>query len=41
VMTMRPGGNGNLAAGASTTFGFTVMANGNWNTPQLGACTAS
>jgi endo-1,4-beta-xylanase len=41
VMTMRPNGNGTLAAGASTSFGFTVMANGNWSTPQLGACTAS
>ncbi|PRX43294.1 endo-1,4-beta-xylanase (glycosyl hydrolase family 10) [Prauserella shujinwangii] len=41
VMTMRPNGNGNLAAGASTTFGFTVMANGNWSTPALGSCTAS
>jgi endo-1,4-beta-xylanase len=41
VMTMRPNGNGALAAGASTTFGFTVMANGNWTTPRLGACTAS
>ncbi len=41
VMTMRPNGNGNLAAGASTTFGFTVMANGNWTTPRLGACTVS
>jgi endo-1,4-beta-xylanase len=41
VMTMRPNGNGALAAGASTSFGFTVMANGNWSTPQIGACTAS
>jgi endo-1,4-beta-xylanase len=41
VMTMRPNGNGTLAAGASTTFGFTVMANGNWTAPRLGACTAS
>ncbi|MEV4757777.1 polysaccharide deacetylase family protein [Micromonospora sp. NPDC049559] len=35
VMTMRPNGNGNLAAGASTTFGFTVMANGNWTAPSV------
>jgi endo-1,4-beta-xylanase len=41
VMTMRPNGNGNLAAGASTSFGFTVMANGNWTAPTPGACTAS
>jgi endo-1,4-beta-xylanase len=41
VMTMRPNGNGNLAAGASTSFGFTVMANGNFTAPTLGSCTAS
>ncbi|MFH8925867.1 endo-1,4-beta-xylanase [Streptomyces pristinaespiralis] len=41
VMTMRPNGNGSLAAGSSTSFGFTVMTNGNWNAPSLGACTAS
>jgi len=41
VMTMRPNGNGTLAAGASTTFGFTVMANGNFSAPTLGGCTAS
>jgi endo-1,4-beta-xylanase len=41
VMTMRPNGNGNLAAGSSTSFGFTVMANGNWNAPSVGSCTAS
>ena len=41
VMTMRPNGNGTLAAGSSTSFGFTVMANGNWTAPRLGACTAS
>jgi len=41
VMTMRPNGNGSLAAGASTSFGFTVMANGNWAAPRVGACTAS
>ncbi|WP_435853112.1 endo-1,4-beta-xylanase [Streptomyces lavendulocolor] len=41
VMTMRPSHNGSLAAGASTTFGFTVMTNGNTAPPVLGACTAS
>ncbi|WP_028661854.1 endo-1,4-beta-xylanase [Saccharomonospora saliphila] len=39
VMTMRS--HGGLAAGGTTTFGFTVMANGNWTTPTLGSCTAS
>ncbi|CAL9574136.1 Exoglucanase_xylanase [Streptomyces sp. enrichment culture] len=41
VMTMRPSGNGNLAAGASTSFGFTVMKNGTATPPAIGACTAS
>ncbi|WP_371631964.1 endo-1,4-beta-xylanase [Streptomyces sp. NBC_01259] len=41
VMTMRPDGNGNLAAGASVSFGFTVMTNGNTSAPAVGACTAS
>ncbi|MFD7863181.1 endo-1,4-beta-xylanase [Streptomyces sp. NPDC059783] len=41
VMTMRPNGNGGLAAGASTSFGFTVMTNGNTSAPAIGACTAS
>ncbi|WSC18116.1 endo-1,4-beta-xylanase [Streptomyces brevispora] len=41
VMTMRPNGNGNLAAGASVSFGFTVMTNGNTSAPSIGACTAS
>ncbi|WP_196217987.1 endo-1,4-beta-xylanase [Streptomyces blattellae] len=41
VMTMRPNGNGSLAAGASTSFGFTVMKNGNSAAPALGSCTAS
>ncbi|NUT94229.1 MAG: polysaccharide deacetylase family protein [Saccharothrix sp.] len=35
VMTMKPNGNGNLAAGASTTFGFTVMTNGQWANPAV------
>ncbi|MFD1831908.1 MULTISPECIES: endo-1,4-beta-xylanase [Streptomyces] len=39
VMTMRS--NGTLQAGASTSFGFTVMANGNWSAPRIGPCTAS
>ncbi|MGW3659139.1 hypothetical protein ACWD6R_27215 [Streptomyces sp. NPDC005151] len=41
VMTMKPNGNGSPAAGASTAFGFTVMANGSAATPSIGACTAS
>lgn len=41
VMTMKPNGNGSLAAGASTSFGFTVMKNGNSTAPAIGACTAS
>ncbi|MCM2415879.1 endo-1,4-beta-xylanase [Streptomyces sp. RKAG290] len=41
VMTMKSNGNGNLAAGASTSFGFTVMTNGNTSAPVIGACTTS
>ncbi|MER7872705.1 endo-1,4-beta-xylanase [Streptomyces solisilvae] len=41
VMTMRPNGNGSLGAGATTSFGFTVMANGDWSAPAVGSCTAS
>ncbi|MFJ1967723.1 endo-1,4-beta-xylanase [Streptomyces sp. NPDC087903] len=41
VMTMKPNGNGTLAAGASTSFGFTVMKNGSGAAPTLGSCTAS
>ncbi|UCM91182.1 endo-1,4-beta-xylanase [Streptomyces marincola] len=41
VMTMRPNGNGSLQPGASTSFGFTVMANGEWSAPALGTCTTS
>ncbi|GAA4789736.1 endo-1,4-beta-xylanase [Streptomyces ziwulingensis] len=41
VLTMRPNGNGSLAAGASTSFGFTVMKNGSGAVPAVGACTAS
>ncbi|GAB2622298.1 endo-1,4-beta-xylanase [Streptomyces capparidis] len=41
VMTMKPSGNGAVSAGGSTSFGFTVMANGNWSTPVVGSCTAS
>ncbi|HEV2778084.1 MAG TPA: endo-1,4-beta-xylanase [Actinophytocola sp.] len=40
VMTMRPG-TANLAAGATTSFGFTVLTNGNWTAPTLGSCTAA
>jgi endo-1,4-beta-xylanase len=35
VMTMKPNGNGNLPAGTSTTFGFTVMTNGQWAVPTV------
>ncbi|WP_245950802.1 cellulose binding domain-containing protein [Saccharothrix carnea] len=35
VMTMKPSGNGNVPAGGSTTFGFTVMANGQWASPTV------
>ncbi|MER5894529.1 endo-1,4-beta-xylanase [Streptomyces sp. NPDC001876] len=41
VMTVRPSGNGSLAAGASTSFGFTVATNGNTSAPTVGSCTAS
>ncbi|MCL7368976.1 endo-1,4-beta-xylanase [Streptomyces ardesiacus] len=41
VMTVRPSWNGALAAGASTTFGFTVTKNGSDAAPAVGACTAS
>ncbi|MGW6013440.1 endo-1,4-beta-xylanase [Streptomyces sp. NPDC055210] len=41
VMTMKPNGNGSLAAGASTSFGFTVMKNGNSSAPAIGSCSAS
>ncbi|MCT9082879.1 endo-1,4-beta-xylanase [Streptomyces fulvoviolaceus] len=41
VMTMKPNGNGTLAAGASTSFGFTVMTNGNTAAPTVGSCTVS
>ncbi|MGW7202051.1 endo-1,4-beta-xylanase [Streptomyces sp. NPDC054837] len=41
MMTMKPSGNGSLAAGASTSFGFTVMKNGSTAAPVLGSCTAS
>ncbi|MET9518016.1 endo-1,4-beta-xylanase [Streptomyces sp. NPDC002994] len=41
VMTMKPNGNGNLSAGASTSFGFTVMTNGSSAAPAIGSCTAT
>lgn len=34
-MTVRPSGNGNVPAGGSTTFGFTVMTGGNWTAPTV------
>jgi endo-1,4-beta-xylanase len=40
VMTMRPNGNGTLAAGQSTSFGFTIQHGGNWSWPSL-TCSAS
>ncbi|MFE5311206.1 endo-1,4-beta-xylanase [Isoptericola sp. NPDC056605] len=40
VMTMRPAGNGTLAAGQSTSFGFTVMHGGDWTWPKV-SCSAS
>ncbi|MBT0993440.1 endo-1,4-beta-xylanase [Cellulomonas sp. DKR-3] len=40
VMTMRPSGSGALASGQSTSFGFTVMHNGNWTWPSV-TCSAS
>jgi endo-1,4-beta-xylanase len=41
VMTARPSWNGSLAAGALTSFGFTVSKNGSDAAPAVGACTAS
>ncbi|MDT0614929.1 endo-1,4-beta-xylanase [Streptomyces lancefieldiae] len=41
VMTARPTWNGSLAAGASTSFGFTVAKNGSDAAPTVGTCTAS
>jgi endo-1,4-beta-xylanase len=41
VATVRHSWNGTLAAGGSTTFGFTVTAGGNFTTPALGACTVT
>ncbi|MFI2780968.1 endo-1,4-beta-xylanase [Streptomyces sp. ALB3] len=41
VMTVKSAWNGTLAAGASTSFGFTVTTNGNTSAPVVGACTAS
>ncbi|MEU0016488.1 endo-1,4-beta-xylanase [Streptomyces rochei] len=41
VMTARPSWNGTLAAGASTSFGFTVSKNGSDAVPVVGGCTAS
>jgi endo-1,4-beta-xylanase len=41
VLTVRSSYNGSVAAGASTSFGFTVMKNGSEAVPTVGACTAS
>ncbi|MFC9941522.1 endo-1,4-beta-xylanase [Streptomyces pratensis] len=41
VVTVKPAWNGTLAAGTSTSFGFTVTTNGNTSAPVVGACTAS
>lgn len=41
VMTVRPSWNGPLAAGASTSFGFTAAKNGSDAAPTVGTCTAS
>ncbi|WP_086728555.1 endo-1,4-beta-xylanase [Streptomyces carpinensis] len=41
VMTVRPTYNADLAAGASTSFGFTVQKNGSSSAPTVGTCTAS
>ncbi|MEU4659578.1 endo-1,4-beta-xylanase [Streptomyces sp. NPDC023723] len=41
VMTVKPSWNGSLAAGASTSFGFTVAKNGSVAVPTVGTCTAS
>jgi len=40
VMTMRPNGDGTLAAGQSTSFGFTVMHGGDWSWPSV-SCSAA
>ncbi|MFC5013760.1 MULTISPECIES: cellulose binding domain-containing protein [Streptomyces] len=41
VMTVRASGNGALAAGASTGFGFTATGNGGDAAPSVNTCTAS
>ncbi|WP_406151374.1 endo-1,4-beta-xylanase [Streptomyces sp. NBC_01012] len=41
VVTVKPAWNGTLAAGASTTFGFTVATHGSTSAPVVGACTGS
>ncbi|MFJ9200696.1 cellulose binding domain-containing protein [Streptomyces flaveolus] len=40
-MTVRPSGNGSLAAGTSTSFGFTVAKNGSTTAPAVGTRTAA
>ena len=39
VMTVKPSGNGTLAAGASTSFGFTTMTQGTSGTPTVSCST--
>ena len=40
-MTVRPSGNGSLAAGTSTSFGFTVAKNASTTAPAVSTCTAA
>jgi hypothetical protein len=41
TLTVKSNGNGSLGAGASTTFGFTTMTNGNTTMPTIVSCSAS
>ncbi|MDQ1293053.1 MAG: Spore coat protein CotH [Actinomycetota bacterium] len=41
ALTVKSNGNGNIAANASTTFGFITTTNGNSTTPTVTSCTAS
>ncbi|MDQ1294828.1 MAG: hypothetical protein QG608_2713 [Actinomycetota bacterium] len=41
TLTVKSNGNGSLGAGASTTFGFTTMTNGNTTMPTIASCSAS
>jgi hypothetical protein len=40
-LTVQSSGNGNLAAGATTSFGFTTMTSGNTTLPAIVSCAAS